>query len=415
MRILVLNCCYLNPQIANCIRRLPVEYVEFPLPLKAIRSSLQQRIRHARKLLRAIEQQKPDLILDLHGLGVLPLDESAQNWVPTESGKTWCVWWWDTPWYFISRSAVPSTWINVMKSPDVIHFTWDEPLSREYSVWFEKPVRWLPTGVDPSGFASSPRGSVDVAKPKYDIAFLGTFFRPSRTQDHSPIGREIEFLSREHVKNPRLSLFELAAGFRAEAPRFNRLIQRELKCSTKGFSNELAYWKARLVLWTGYLRRFLCLEYVRQNFTSRLFVGKNWPEEYGARARRVLDPGKIGDCYRRSFISLDPGTAQSFTGTSLRSYEIMASGGLLACRKYPDFDPYGELDGHVYVGFADQDELLEKYREYAQLPRRVRSIRQNAREYAQKHHSWTSRLSSLISEAKQGKTPANTGLRGSQV
>jgi glycosyltransferase involved in cell wall biosynthesis len=396
MRILVLDYSYINKQIARGFRQLPIQYFSTPLSFKSLSHSTSHRIKYARRLLHTIEKLKPDMVLDLHGLGILPLDQSGKKWIPSECHTAWCVWWWDTPYFYTSKGEAPLLWLNAMKSPNVRHFIWDEPLSREYSLWFHKKVHWLPTGVDPESFAPNHSQRADESGPLYDVSFLGTYSYGPEQAVGDPLHQEIEYVARAHIRKPKKDLLELSVSLKRRAPRFHEMLERERRLPIAGFSGELALWKSEISARTGCFRRNACLQFVRRNFRAPLFVGENWPEEFAVTARRVINPRQVGAYYRNSFLCLDPGNGQSFTGTALRSYEIMASGGLLVCRKHPDFDPAGELDGAVYIGYSTQKELLDIYRIYREQPRKTKEVRENCRDFAASHHSWAKRLAAMV-------------------
>ena len=60
--------------------------------------------------------------------------------------------------------------------PHLQHFIWDQTLGREYSKWFGRPVRWLPTAVDPQALNPEMAQHSSRKFEPVDVCFLGEYY-----------------------------------------------------------------------------------------------------------------------------------------------------------------------------------------------------------------------------------------------
>ena len=83
----------------------------------------------------------------------------------------------------------------------------------------------------------------------------------------------------------------------------------------------------------------------------------------------------------------------------MRVYEIMASGGVLACNRRPDFDPAGKLDGKAYFSFEKPEELQALCKKLKKDKALRSSVSVEARKLIRKSHSWLHRLPAIMETA----------------
>jgi hypothetical protein len=388
--LILTHTCWIH-QLCDSWRRCNAEATEYYFPVIPCAKSPQTRQAETKRLLEAIDRVKPDLILDVNGVGILPMDKDGSRWLPTETGIPWCVWWWDRPRYhaYLEPNLCPA-WVHTLQQPAMHLFLWDEPLSREYSVWLQKPVHWLPTATHAGMFWPS-RETYDPSRIQYDACFLGEFLEAPASAPP-----EINAVANERFFSPQRTVFEIAERLGLTAPALMDLLVSEFKKPERGFSAEYFAWVQQTNHCVAKLRRTSCLEEILASFPKRLFIGQNWPPQFQVETLGNGNPAVLSSWYGDALLCPDPGNGQSHTGTALRSYEIMSSGGVLVCRRYPDFDPTGSDEGRVYLAFERPDELLEIRQRLIENPDLAAGIRSEARRYVAERHTWLHRLAYLV-------------------
>jgi spore maturation protein CgeB len=136
---------------------------------------------------------------------------------------------------------------------------------------------------------------------------------------------------------------------------------------------------------------------IAKKINSTFFAGTNWPEGINASKEKIYNPSDLSALFQSSLFNLDLGNGQSFSGLNMRSYEIMACGGILVKNQLPDFDPCGELQGKIYLKFSSSEEVQEILKSYRSKPEKLDEIRNNARQFILEKHTWLNRFSELIS------------------
>jgi len=355
----------------------------------------------AKTIVTAVDERKIDFVLDINGAGVLPLDEGLSSWTTTRVGAPWCEWWWDDPINYVHKKAAANQldeWIDALSHRHVRHFIWDRTLAREYSTWFGRTWTHLPTATN-VGFFHPDAAKLSIRNfPPLDIAFLGTFYlRPAVPADDQR-RTEFDYLAARRVDAPDDSYFDLinGTGIRGRAPNFLVDFAAAQSTSHGFFAERLVDWKRGLNWEVGLRRRTMPLEELSPMFQAHFFAGENWPAFFDAEATMMFQPAELAALYQTTMFSLDLGNGQAFTGTAMRSYEIMACGGILSLRHLPDFDPAGELRDKVYITYASAKDLAIQREHYANNPRRLAEIRAAAREFAASRHSWLHRFPVII-------------------
>ena len=177
--------------------------------------------------------------------------------------------------------------------------------------------------------------------------------------------------------------------------------------------------------WTGVKRRNQTLMELARNFPSRRFAGKGWPPELLTEFKPVTQAADAAACYQSAMFNVELGNKQAFTGSAIRGYEIMAVGGILACRGRPDFDPGGVWADRAYVSFSSARELAEMRDQLRAQPTRLQALRETARRYVSTHHTWPLRMKTLLAGLAtehhdrpavfEGHTENNRGCSGPQI
>ncbi len=345
---------------------------------------------------RLIREAGCDLVVDVNGVGMLPLgDDPAGAWT-VDSPAVWCVWWWDDPVNFVMQHRSHfERWRRALVNPNVRHFFWDATLAKEYSIWLGKRCEWLPTAVNPEAFSPDSAGKASRMFPPVDVSFLGNFYVSGEMPD-TPEGREIEVIARRRVSATDRTYFDIVTQGRAELPLFSAILDRALKVGDGPFDTEWMAWRHRINHRVAVLRRTTPLEDLLGKVESAFFVGDNWPARFRAERARIVSPYDLSACYRSSVLGLDFSTGQSFTGSTMRCYEVMATGSVLACHPRPDFDPDGSRNGKAYVAYGSTDELVAQLARLKGDAAALCRLRGEARQYAAVNHSWTQRLSRLL-------------------
>lgn len=355
------------------------------------------RLEAARRLVRQIKAYQPDFVVDVNAAGLLPLEAGLLAWTVDEVAAPWCVWWWDAPHVSVQspyyQYEQPALWRAALQRPQIRQFMWDAVLAREYTRWFERPVAWLPTATHTGVLQPAAARHAARTFPPVAISFLGEYYQPPGAPDAA-----LQQMADCRCRQPALTYFEILA---AEYPAYESirpLFDTTGNATAGAFAAELLAFKSQADRLTGYLRRCAALDALQQNNIRCLFVGRNYPPPWQVHEPPITTVHDLAACYQAATLNLDPGNGQSFTGTALRAYEIMAAGGVLACRAHPDFDPDGHLHGVAYLGYSSIEELLQWCKETALNSPRVKSLRENARQYAAAQHDWQHRLAALAQQ-----------------
>lgn len=397
MKILILYHTLWTEMLADCWKKAEgLEIMTFFLPLDEWRKNPAVKFETARMILSIVKTEKPAFILDINGAGILPLDETHEKWTSQELSVPYCEWWWDdpnnnTPLFY---SEHYHEWFKALKSPDLVHFMWDAVLAEEYSKWFGVSFRYLPTATHPGAFNPE---AAKLSKRKFgrpEISFLGSFYGRGRN-DKTECG-ELELLSFRRLVSPCKNYFEIIEECDCQVPLFAKIMKLSLEAPAGIFLPEMHRWRNALNCFTGVKRRNRILADIVGIFKSRLIAGYGFPASFDASSDTFYQPLDLCACYRASVLNLDLGNAQSFTGTNMRSYEIMSCAALLARNEKPDFDPDASLEKHVYLRFSSAGELHELYREYSADKDKFNEICANARQYVLENHSWLNRLAAII-------------------
>ncbi|OGV51332.1 MAG: hypothetical protein A2017_20155 [Lentisphaerae bacterium GWF2_44_16] len=383
--------------LAECWRELTgLEIITFHLPVMSWTENPAAKFESARLLMETVKKEKPSFILDINGAGIIPFDETHKHWTASEFSVPCVEWWWDDPnnnsalFYDIHYQA----WFEALTSSAMIHFFWDAVLAEEYSVWFGKKCFFAPTAVHPGAF-NPDAGKLSGRKFKgSDVSFLGSCY-PSPDLSREEF-RELDFLSEKRLAFPQKNYFELMKDLSGEAPLFFKTLKASLEIPSAIFSSDTHRLRNSLNTLTGIKRRKKPLAEIMEKFKSCLIVGNGYPPSFNASTDTFFQPLELSACYKASVFNLDLGNAQSFTGTNMRSYEIMSCGALLVRNEKPDFDPDASLEKHVYLRFSSAGELHELYREYSADKGKFSEICANARQYVIENHSWLNRLAAII-------------------
>ena len=375
-----------------------IEIRSLPLPVANWDSKPGLKRKISRLIVDLAEIEKPAFILDINAAGILPLDDDKKEWTVEKAGVPWMEWWWDDPLnYYVHFPDCVEKWYGALTAPNIRHFFWDEVLAEEYSVWFGRKCRYLPTAVHPGAFNPEARKHSSAGFNTSDISFLGTFYHGLSGNEYETRRSELDFLAGQRFEFPEKNYFEILREYPGKLPFFEAELNNARQRNAGIFSGFVSPWRCMINSLTGLKRRNEILEDILVNFSSRFFAGDNWPEKFNASKNKIYRPEDLTNCYLNSVLNLDLGNGQSFTGTNMRSYEIMSCGGLLAYTgKFPDFDPCGKLDRHVYIRASAAGELAELCSFYKGEPELSRKIRENAREYIIRNHTWINRLKILL-------------------
>ena len=378
-----------------------VEILALQIPVTQMDTRPELRVRVAKTIADGIAKHRVDLVLDVNGAGVLPLDSALQRWTTTESAAPWCEWWWDDPINYAGRKSALNEldeWTDALTRHGIRHFIWDATLAREYSVWFNSTWTYLPTATNTGFFHPDAAGLSARKFTPCDIAFLGTYYPRQASPNEQDRTEEVDFLAERRVANPDETIFDLLdkPKERNGAKGILDDITTARTSKNSAFSPLSLKWKNRINREVGHRRRTATIESLSPAFPRRLFVGDHWPSDMRAETGKTFQPTELAAIYQTAAFSLELGNGQAYSGTALRSYEIMACGGVLTTNQRPDFDPDGSLRDSVYITFSSASELAILKEHYANNQRSLAEIRSNARDYAAAKHSWACRLPRIL-------------------
>lgn len=400
MKIIVLrHTAWIEMLIHSWQQLNSLEVRDLPLPVTEWDGMAELKSKIKKLIVDLAEIEKPAFILDVNGAGILPLEDGSGRWTPEAVDVPWVEWWWDEPSLYYPQYKEANEiedWFRALKAPSVRHFMWDATLAREYSRWLGKDFKYLPTATHPGAFNPAAEAHSDRKFPSSDIAFLGTFFQRPHIPEKGEEAKEINFVLEKRVENPDENYFDITGTFPERTPLLSSIITEASKKPLGIFTEEPQAYRRRMNGFTGFKRRTEKLEELNGFFDSKFFCGDNWPDEFGASKDKIYQPLHLVSLYRSALFSLDLGNGQSFSGTTMRCYEIMSSGGVLAISNFPDFDPEGKLNGTAYIKYSSAEELCEKKEFFRNHPENAAAIRNNAREYVLSAHTWPHRLSGIL-------------------
>ena len=375
-----------------------IEIRSLPLPVADWNAKPELKRKISRLIVDLAEIEKPLFILDINGAGILPLDDDKKNWTVEKAGVPWIEWWWDDPInYYNHFTDCIEKWHASLTAENIRHFFWDKILAEEYSVWFGKKCLWLPTATHPGAFNPAAEQYSAARFAPSDISFLGTFYNTFPGENCTAWKDELEFLADQRVNFPEKNYFKIINECPEKLPLFGTEIRNAVEKSGKLFPEKLSCRRSLVNSLTEIKRRNEILEKILLHFNSFFFAGDNWPEKFKASGKKIYRPEDLTARYLNSFINLDLGNGQSFTGTNMRSYEIMSCEALLAyIGKFPDFDPQGKLNRQIYIRASSCGELAELCSFYKRETELCREIKKNARKYIIENHTWANRLKTLL-------------------
>ena len=369
------------------------EIARVRVPVAAMLSDPAARFEAAETIRQAIRAAAPDLVLDVNAVGVLPLDAAGTHWTTEETDAPWCLWWWDAPHvcaFPLRRKEEAAGLWKALRAPAVRHFFWDAVLAREYTEWMGQPCRYLPTAAHTGLFHPDAIAISDRKFEPVELTFLGSAF-PLPRKSSLPKVYEV---ARACMENRDSTVLELARRRAGTMDAFGRALAKSGSSVEGPFHPELLEWKSVLDAYIGYERRTVYLHRALEEVRRGFFAGKGWPEVFGAETP-FFQPAHLVMRYQTSLFNADFGNGHSFSGTSLRCYEIMAAGGALLCARFPDFDPEGALENKVYLAYATPDEMAGKIRAFRAEPRLLEPLREQARAFVAERHGWEHRLAEL--------------------
>jgi hypothetical protein len=376
------------------------EVAALPLPVVDWDSNLPLKDKIARLIVDYAQVWQPDLILDINGAGILPVSGQCR-WTPELALRPWLEWWFQDPILKVRKEREAGSldaWLNALGCPLVKNCAWDRTLAKEYSEWTGKSWGWIPGAVDPELFSPEAAESSSRKPAPADLRFFGRYFpEPPRAADkmEKALNKAVSL----RVVRPEESYFDL---FRKEPSELNPLEEafHKAKRHVRGlFEEEILNLKELCDAKAAYYLRSNVLNQLEPLFPSRSFTGDGYPARFGASTEKLYAPGGLSAAYRSSLVSLDLANGQSFSGTNLRVYEIMAAGGVLACNRRPDFDPSGEFDGKAYFHFETAEELAGLASRLRKDPALGNQVSVAARSLIRREHSWLKRLPQIMEMA----------------
>lgn len=373
------------------------EVASLPLPVVDWGQSNDLKDKIARMIVDYAMVWRPDMILDVNGAGVIPV--AGQNrWTPELAMAPWVEWWFDDPFIYAPshrRAETLEPWLRSLGCPLVKNFIWDATLAKEYSVWTGKPWTHLPTAVDPELFSPSAAESSKAKFDPVDYCFLGTFSQaPAESQ--APLSQEINHLVSTRIMRPDLCYFDAFEERKGSFPLASAAFAKARRHLWGAFDEEICSIKDECDAKAGFFLRSKTLLELAKLGGSSLIAGDGHPAELNPAKGKFFTPAILSACYKTSTVSLDLANSQSFSGSNMRVYEIMASGGALATNRKPDFDPSGSLEGKAYFRFETPEELKALCERLKREKGLKEAVGAEARAFVRSAHSWVERLKAIL-------------------
>jgi len=398
MKIIALCHTLWTEMLADCWS-IPegMKIIKIPIPSDGLKDNPELLTKLSRLIVDMAELEKPSLIVDINGAGILPLDNSFSKWTATEASCPWIEWWWDDPMAshtILNFSEASGKYFSALRSKNIYHFLWDSTITKEFSVWLGKDCVHLPTAVHPGVFNPDSARLSNRSFPQSQISFLGTFYRNELAASEEEIS-EAKLISEIRTATPDKTYFDILELLKGKAPSFTSGYNRIETVSP--YSENILKWRNMANHFTGLRRRNEILVKLNSLFERSFFCGFNWPSEFNPYEKNIYHPAQLSSLYNSTFFNIDLQNGQSFTGTNMRFYEIMSCGAVPASSYFPDFDPDGKLKNQAYIHFNSPEELKELYGYYSSAPEKIKLIKENARTLILEKHSWLNRLQELIS------------------
>ncbi len=403
MKILVLyHNAWIEAMYKSWQRSGQVEVASLPLPVVDWDGNPALKDKIARLIVDYAMVWKPDAIVDVNGAGVMPVS-GQELWTPELAMIPWMEWWWDDPFLYAGErraAGVLEPWLRAIGCPLVKNFIWDAALAKEYSEWTGKPWRHLPLATDPSLYSPESAERSHLPFAPVDVCFLGRFFEKPNP-DNSSFSREINLAVSRRIMRPSLDYFETIAAEPSLFVEIGALFSAAKRKRWGAFGEGISAFKADMDGRCGYFLRCEPLNRVAELFPSRFFAGDGMPARFSPYPEKIFAPAALSARYGSAKLSLDFPGGRNFSGTNMRVYEIMASGGAMACSRRPDFDVEGEFDGKAYFSFEKPEELKALVERLEKDKGLRASVSSEARSLIRRGHSWLNRLPALMEAASQ--------------
>lgn len=397
MKILVLyHTTWMEAMLKSWQRSGKAEVAALPLPVVDWDQKQDLKDKIASMIVDYAAVWHPDIILDVNGSGVLPVPGQSRL-TPELIAAHWVEWWFDDPFiYTATRKGNGSfePWLKALGCPSVKNFIWDATLAKEYSAWTGKEWLHLPTATDPDLYSPAAAEASPLKFKDVDLSFFGTLYKEPK-DDKSPRSLEINHAVSRRILHPERDYFETFAAEPELFPAMSETFSKARRHRWGAFDSEILELKGQCNAKAGYFLRNNVLAPIAEALPSRVLAGDGIPDSLGPKDKLFV-PACLAACYGASTLSLDLANGQSFSGTNMRVYEIMASGGVLACNRRPDFDRGGVLDGKAYFSFKSPEEVPALCKRLKDDPALRASVSAEARALVVKSHSWVNRLQTIM-------------------
>jgi hypothetical protein len=383
--------------LAHSWRSSGRDVVEIPVDAERAAGSRNERRDSARRISEMVRAENPGLVVDVNGVGLLPLTDDADGpWTNQSVHGFWCPWWWDDPrrcFHPLRAAGEEEAFLRAWRHERTVHFIWDEVLGREYSTWTGKLFQWLPTATHAGIFNPEVIEEDEGDFAKVQLTFLGNCPVAPKKPYAFPDAEDVALM---RIKSPELTYFNMREhdkeGLLAE---FFNVLNHAQTDARGPLHPDVLVWKDLVDRIVGTRRRIRLLRTVSEHFKHTYFAGEQWTNEF-THHPAIYDPRKLVQRYRSSMVCLSVPGSGTFSGTSMRAYEIMACGGILLCPAGPDFDPLGRVAGQAYVGYRSPEDLIEQWGSYGTRSDRREEISRQARAYVLEHHTWSHRLHDML-------------------
>ncbi len=404
MKVLVLyHTAWMEAMMKCWQKEEGVEVAGLPLPVVDWDQQPGLKDRIAKLIVEYAAVWRPDIILDVNGAGCLPVS-GERRWTPELALTPWVEWWYNDPMNYAKRHAEAGTlelWLKALGCPVVKNIIWDATLAKEYSEWTGKEWTHLTAATDVGLFSPESAKESPLKFPSTDLCFLGSWYPLPSNVCEGELGDEINHVVANRVMYPNLSFFDLIEKEPERLPCFAGIVSRAKRKRWGAYTPEIISLKEMCNAKAGYFLRSNPFEEIAKAFPSRLIAGDNWAKKYKPMKEKIYIPSCLSACYRASTVCLDLPNLESYSGTNMRVYEILAAGGILATSRRPDFDPEGKLDGKVYFHFEKTEQLKKIVESLKITPSLVKKVSENAIAYVRSKHSWSHRLKSILKAAEQ--------------
>jgi len=404
MKVLVLYHTAWMESMMKCWQKADkVEVAGLPLPVLDWDQNPGLKEKIARLIVDYALVWKADLVVDVNGAGVLPVP-GEKRWTPELALTNWVEWWYNDPMNYAKKHREAGTdelWLKAIGCPLVKNFIWDATQAKEYSSWTGKEWTHLSAAVDPSLFSPDSAKASPFKFPSTELCFLGSYYPMPSNDCGGQLGEEVNHVVANRIMYPKLTYFDLIEREPARLPEFAAIISKAKRKRWGAYSPETISLKEMCNSKAGYFLRSHPFEALAKDFPSRLLAGDNWPRKFKPFKDKIYIPSCLSASYRASTVCLDLPNLESYTGTNMRVYEILAAGGVLVTGRRPDFDPSGKLDGKVYFNFEKPEDLRGIVDSLKAKPSLAKEVSENAMAFVKKSHTWGDRLPKILSAAAQ--------------